>query len=383
MKRKSVVVPKTIDVYSLGLCAFFSISLFSLSSLICLRKIFQQHRWISYMWMWEAKNWISTVQFWQDFILFAEQQKKMKKKSNKMLEEGKSLNKKKVDGNILEKGINAQTTKEIESFDFGTLNVYMRLNDLLWVLDVIILLYMEFFSPLSKLFQIENLLLMAMWRSLDIIRINIFEKSKYFSSCLFTSKGFGCFLLYAIASCFRNEFVFFNCVFRPSNICTLMILNRGLLQPLWNPGSINLPTDFRFRTHYLTESNVMIRTHEHSGTLYFADAPTDWFWTLNNRIKWSDWSASKTSLSFIMALENRFQPLSLWFGQLMTGDLMPPNFYTARIIFRIIDFCHKLNKIDQIWVCVCLLNEKHWNFFSVWHSVAFSVPICFCFAKMI
>lgn len=96
MKRKSVVVPKTIDVYSLGLCAFFSISLFSLSSLICLRKIFQQHRWISYMWMWEAKNWISTVQFWQDFILFAEQQKKMKKKSNKMLEEGKSLNKKKI-----------------------------------------------------------------------------------------------------------------------------------------------------------------------------------------------------------------------------------------------------------------------------------------------
>lgn len=143
-----------------------------------------------------------------------------------------------MDGNILEKGINAQTTKEIESFDFGTLNAYMRLNDLLWVLDVIILLYMEFFSPLSKLFQIENLLLMAMWRSLDIIRINIFEKSKYFSSCLFTSKGFWCFLLYAIASCFRNEFVFFNCVFRPSNICTLMILNRGLLQPLWNPGSI-------------------------------------------------------------------------------------------------------------------------------------------------
>lgn len=47
------------------------------------------------MWMWEAKNWISTVQFWLDFILFAEQQKKMKKKSNKMLEEGKSLNKKK------------------------------------------------------------------------------------------------------------------------------------------------------------------------------------------------------------------------------------------------------------------------------------------------
>lgn len=57
--------------------------------------------------------------------------KKDEKKSNKMLEEGKSLNKKKFDGNILEKGINAQTTKEIESFDFGTLNVYMRLNDLL------------------------------------------------------------------------------------------------------------------------------------------------------------------------------------------------------------------------------------------------------------
>lgn len=62
--------------------------------------------------------------------------------------------------------------------------------------------------------------------------------------------------------------------------------------------------------NYQTESNVMIRANIHTGTLYsFADAPIKTGHnTENNRIKWSDWSASKTSLSLMMALNNRFGP---------------------------------------------------------------------------